>query len=43
MASFLAVGLFGGLLDMPRVIFIAYLMLFVTALSGPSRDAWDNR
>ena len=43
MASFLAVGLFGGLLDMPRVIFIAYLMLFVTALSGPARSAWDNR
>lgn len=40
MASFLAVGLFGGLLDMPRVIFVAYLMLFVTALSGPSRAAW---
>jgi hypothetical protein len=43
MASFLAVGLFGGLLDMPRVIFIAYLMLFVTALSGPSRAAWTDR
>lgn len=37
MASFLTVGLFGGLLDMPRVIFIAYLMLFITALSGPAR------
>jgi len=37
MASFLAVGLFGGLLDMPRIIFICYLMLFVTALSGPIR------
>lgn len=37
MASFLAVGLFGGLLDMPRIIFIGYLMLFVTALSGPIR------
>lgn len=36
-ASFLAVGLFGGLLDMPRIIFICYLMLFVTALSGPIR------
>lgn len=43
MASFLAVGLFGGLLDMPRVIFIAYLMLFVTALSGPSRVPWVTR
>lgn len=43
MASFMAVGLFGGLLDMPRVIFVAYLMLFVTALSGPSRAAWTNR
>jgi hypothetical protein len=43
MASFLAVGLFGGLLDMPRVIFVAYLMLFVTALSGPSRAAWSDR
>ncbi|OYY94294.1 MAG: hypothetical protein B7Y41_08220 [Hydrogenophilales bacterium 28-61-23] len=43
MASFLTVGLFGGLLDMPRVIFIAYLMLFVTALSGPSRSAWASR
>lgn len=38
MASFLAVGLFGGLLDMPRIIFICYLMLFVTALSGPIRQ-----
>ncbi len=37
MASFLAVGLFGGLLDMPRIIFMCYLMLFVTALSGPIR------
>ncbi|MEW5786334.1 MAG: hypothetical protein AB1899_00630 [Pseudomonadota bacterium] len=36
-AGFLAVGLFGGLLDMPRIIFICYLMLFVTALSGPIR------
>jgi hypothetical protein len=43
MASFLAVGLFGGLLDMPRVIFVAYLMLFMTALSGPSRAVWANR
>ena len=43
MASFLAVGLFGGLLDMPRVIFIAYLMLFMTALSGPSRVPWAER
>jgi len=43
MASLLAVGLFGGLLDMPRVIFIAYLILFVTALSGPSRVAWNGR
>lgn len=43
MASFLSVGLFGGLLDMPRVIFVAYLMLFMTALSGPSRIPWKPR
>lgn len=43
MASFLGVALFGGLLDMPRVIFIAYLLLFVTALSGPSRIPWLER
>jgi len=43
MASFLGVALFGGLLDMPRVIFIAYLLLFVTALSGPARATWSGR
>lgn len=42
MASFLVVGWFGGLLHMPRVIFIAYLLLFVTALSGPSRTTWSK-
>lgn len=42
MASYLAVGLFGGLLDMPRVITVAYLMLLVTALSGPSRAVWGD-
>ena len=36
-ASYLAVGVFGGLLDMPRIIFIAWLMLFLTALTGPAR------
>ncbi|MEW5770595.1 MAG: hypothetical protein AB1831_09560 [Pseudomonadota bacterium] len=36
-ASYLAVGMFGGLLDMPRIIFICWLMLFLTALTGPVR------
>ncbi len=37
LASFLAVGMFGGLLDMPRVMFLCFLLLLVSAISGAPR------
>ncbi|MBI5331623.1 MAG: hypothetical protein HZB71_13560 [Betaproteobacteria bacterium] len=37
LVSFLTVGLFGGLLDMPRVMFLCFLLLLASALSGARR------
>ncbi len=37
MSGILSVGLFGSMLDMPRITFICYFMLLVTALFGPPR------
>lgn len=37
MTGILSVGLFGSMLDMPRITFICYFMLLVTALFGPPR------
>lgn len=39
MISFVTVGMFGGLVDMPRIGFLFYLIMLFMALSGPIRKS----